>query len=84
MAASLFTFDSPLRPLIHPLWSVKMLEFLGSVLVLLISANAASIEHRATCSDGSTLDNAACCDFIALRDDLQENLYIFFSFSSVL
>lgn len=47
----------------------------ASLLVLaVVAVNAARVQRRATCSDGNTVNNAACCDFFALRDDLQANL----------
>jgi manganese peroxidase len=53
------------------------LKNFASLLVLAVAAvNAASIQRRVTCPDGNSVTNSACCDFFALRDDLQANLYV--------
>jgi len=50
---------------------------IASLLLLAVSSvNAASVQRRqATCPDGTVVNNGACCDFIALREDLQANLF---------
>ncbi|KAF8507705.1 manganese peroxidase [Gautieria morchelliformis] len=36
---------------------------------------AATLRPRVTCPNGQSTSNAVCCDFFALRDDLQSNLF---------
>ncbi|EJD02559.1 manganese peroxidase 3 [Fomitiporia mediterranea MF3/22] len=45
-----------------------------TVVALAALAGAAHIK-RATCPDGNTASDEACCAFFALRDDLQQNLF---------
>lgn len=48
-------------------------------IIALLSSTVTSTEdtHRAHCPDGNTATNPLCCPFYALRDDLQNNLYVF-------
>lgn len=38
-------------------------------------SSAAPANKRATCPDGSTVSNAACCAFIPLAQDLQQTVF---------
>ncbi|KAF7797208.1 hypothetical protein EIP86_008400 [Pleurotus ostreatoroseus] len=49
-------------------------QLLSSV-ALALAANAASVTRRATCPDGTQLMNAECCALLAVRDDLQNNMF---------
>ncbi|KAF8581571.1 class II peroxidase [Ramaria rubella] len=50
----------------------SLLAFLGVFAAAVQAANS----KRVACPDGvNTASNAACCDFFALRDDLQANLF---------
>jgi hypothetical protein len=60
-------------------------SLLTLVILPVVAVRAANFK-RVTCPDGkNTATNAACCDFFALRDDLQANLYVslFIDFSSI-
>lgn len=48
---------------------------LFSLVALIGLVNGAVLKKRATCPDGSSIGNDACCAFAALRDDLLTNLY---------
>ncbi|KAF8520049.1 manganese peroxidase [Gautieria morchelliformis] len=49
-----------------------LLAFVG---VSVAVVQAAVLKPRVTCPNGSTTANPVCCDFFALRDDLQANLF---------
>jgi cytochrome c peroxidase len=41
----------------------------------IVLASLAIIAQAVTCPDGNVAQNAACCPFFALRDDMLENLF---------
>lgn len=49
---------------------------LSTAIVALATLASAANFRRVTCPDGSTTANEACCVFAALRDDLQQNLFL--------
>ncbi|KAF8527344.1 manganese peroxidase isozyme 3 [Gautieria morchelliformis] len=49
-----------------------LLAFVG---VTASVAQAASLKPRVTCPNGQNAQNTVCCDFFALRDDLQAHLF---------